>query len=479
MPPNSEYVSSHECLHKTLIHKTAYPDLKLTTSHLVLSPAFLSRNNMSATSDLLSNTSQNEPLKGIWQAVKPYTAILREVSHHSPSSPSPPSMMQKSVMESRRVACTHLTMERKYGSSKCMVCRRVPDFGWVYQCTQDQIDQDTYNDEVRTCTGAVQNDSGYSSGVQTPKVQGKTGLKPWMEQAVREGKYTQGQEATLRAQRQLVLNLITDSEKQHEAQVSSVPMSLDLVSKGIGDVPPNATPPKIPSIHKSKSRLFPFCIQRACPLCRATFKDRTWQYLEDVFSDPQSVEIDFETDLRRLSDPALVRNLGLRKPMHLSPILKTFGSSDKFSLNDLGQLVRRSSACERQADIQSSLQPAVLPTQEPDTKGFRKSVKKGFRRLLMSRRNSFYTTPAGGTTESGRTSALPSQQLNDSADFDIGLWRQLNMEILAEAAATRLPGVDGEDYLEGAVKDIDEGVEALALTEEAADLGTADILVAV
>lgn len=479
---DSEYAWSHECLHKTLIHKTARSDLRLTTFHLLLPSSLLSPHNMPATSDLLSSTSHIEPLKGLLQAVKPYTAILREVvNHRSPSPPSTPSNLQTSIMLSRRVACTHLTMKRKYGRSKCMVCRLVPELGWVYQCTQDQIDEDAYDGEMLTFAGAIHNDSAYASGTQTPKGPAKTKLKPWMEQAVKEGKYTPEQEATLRAQRQVVLDTIAESEGQFESQAKSVPNSLDLVSKGKGEVPPDATPPKMPSMQRSKPRLFPYCIHRACQFCRPTFKDRVWQHLEDVFSDTAPVEVCFDGDPRPLSDPKYVRNLGLRKPppMHRSPTLKTFGSTEKFSLNDLGQIVRTSTAYERPRENQDSVQSDRPNTQEPDTKGFQKSVKRGFRRMLMSRRNSFYTAPATSTTKLDANSVLPMRPVNDSADFDIGLWRQVNIEVLAEAAATRLPGEDGEDRLEEGGENAEECEETLALTEEAGDLGTADIIVAV
>ena len=347
----------------------------------------------------------------------------------------------------------------------------------MYQCTQDL--DDIMNRSETSLSAPLHTDSGYVSGAESPREPRKTELKPWMEQAVKEGKYTLEQEATLRAQRQKVLETITQSESRFEAQLESIPISLDQITKSKGDVSTSdVPPPKIRSIQKTKPRLFPYCIQRACQLCRPTFKDRVWQRFENVLTDDAPVDVSFETDQRPLSDPKFVRHLGLRKPLFArSPVLKTYGSMENLSLDDLGQIVHGNDTKERRTHSQEGLQHSTPASAEADSTGFRNSVKRSFKRMLMSRRNTFYDMPPGGTPPMKTKSDLSMTLMNDSADFDISLWRQLNEEVLSEASATHLPGQDGYDGLE--VEPGLEAEEAIALTEEAADLGTADIIVAV
>lgn len=66
----------------------------------------------------------------------------------------------------------------------------------------------------------------------------------------------------------------------------------------------------------------------------------------------------------------------------------------------------------------------------------------------------------------------------DRADFDIGLWREHNDEILHTASNVKLPGHDGMDGLEDQTKEVEVG-DGVAVTEEAVDTGTPDVIMAV
>ena len=78
----------------------------------------------------------NEAFDAMLDTVKHYSALARNVITHSNSLPTTPPRV--SPIQQRRMACTHLTMKRQYGDYSCMICRKIPDIGWIYICTQDE-----------------------------------------------------------------------------------------------------------------------------------------------------------------------------------------------------------------------------------------------------------------------------------------------------------------------------------------------------
>lgn len=66
----------------------------------------------------------------------------------------------------------------------------------------------------------------------------------------------------------------------------------------------------------------------------------------------------------------------------------------------------------------------------------------------------------------------------DRVDFDMALWRELNDETLHTASNVKLPGHDDFDGLEDQAKEVEVG-DGVAVTEEAVDTGTADVIMAV
>ena len=71
--------------------------------------------------------------------------------------------------------------------------------------------------------------------------------------------------------------------------------------------------------------------------------------------------------------------------------------------------------------------------------------------------------------------------MQEDVESDLGLWRDRNSSgLLAHATRTRLPGQDGTDGLDietgGGEVIVDNGI---AVTEEAVDLRSADIIMAV
>ena len=112
---------------------------------------------------------------------------------------------------------------------------------------------------------------------------------------------------------------------------------------------------------------------------------------------------------------------------------------------------------------------------EPESRGFRDSVKRAFRGMLSSSKRD--STSSRSNSRPPRKARFTEEE-DDGVEFDMDLWRHLNDELLHQASVVPLPGHDGMDGLshEEGVIEVEDGV---AVTEEAVDLGTADIIMSV
>ncbi|KAL9123495.1 MAG: hypothetical protein Q9217_007070 [Psora testacea] len=119
---------------------------------------------------------------------------------------------------------------------------------------------------------------------------------------------------------------------------------------------------------------------------------------------------------------------------------------------------------------------------EPESKGFRRSIKTAVRKWIERRESSAEAAEAEVQNLRGRGRGLEEEGDgsggSEDEDLDMALWRALNEEVLRQASEVPLPGVDGMDGL-GLVNDEIDTVEEVAVTEEAADLGAADVILSV
>ncbi|KAL9018583.1 MAG: hypothetical protein Q9185_004099 [Variospora sp. 1 TL-2023] len=182
----------------------------------------------------------------------------------------------------------------------------------------------------------------------------------------------------------------------------------------------------------------------------------------------------YENDpTRPLSDPDVLRTLGLRKAKAGRPPLRTFDSMGIYTINAQGQLALSSGNGTRSTALNNLSADVADQKAEADSKGFRDSVKRAFKGMLISRKRD------SGSSKYSRGSSRKKRIPDDgSAEFDLSLWRELSEELLREAARIPLPGHDGKDGLE-AEEDEVEVEDGVAVTEEAVDLGTADIIMSV
>lgn len=342
-------------------------------------------------------------------------------------------------------------------------------------------------------------------------------LKPWMEKAIKDGHYTDEHICIIKAQKQKVRATIAAAEKAFEEYqrpaTSSKPISSESEQCKTSTLPEESptspsidaslhlpfpvitevhnTPntrlakksptdksiqldsllpvPSIPGIHVTV-RMLPKCSYMCCQRCRPTFQDRCFQYLEGIVHRTDPVpNIDFATDNRPVANAAVVRKLGLYKPK--SKRIRTHVNmgicedKEDHEPNHGSPLQRmRYSLDDNSKDINDS---------EQASKGFRESVRRAFRGMITSRRR-----PSKSSQTSRRSKRESEIQEEDGEDFDMGLWKELNEELLEEASEVKLPGHDGMDGLDHEMGEV-EVPGGVSVTEEGVDLRVADIIMSV
>ena len=449
---------------------------------------------------------ENDFILDLLNGLKPLALKVQESilpkSFALPLTPTPQSPPQKKApmpdvkvpsIATRRAACTHLTMEPLYGDFTCNVCSRFSSFGWVYCCTQDD-------------PPAARPPPNSISETTNPPPTAK--LSPWIEKAIDEGHYTPEQIHKLQAQKQHVVDIARLAIDQFEQSQSNVANPLSLTPTTLQSVDANphlpfpvinevqepaaAGPPTAGAklVQQSKLRMFPFCKFCACQLCRPTHRDRAWQSFDDIFEKDQEIPfIHYEDSNRPLASASILRKIGLRPPrLPKRPLLGSLGNRAIYSRNEEGKFVLndKNGAYRRSADPTGSSTDIADVKVEPESKGFREGMKRAFKSMLMTRRSSSRSLRKRKSSDGTDTTD------ENTVEFDMGLWTELNDELLREASAVPLPG---KDSIERLTKDVAKmevggtggvagvagvtGVGGVAVTEEAADLGTADVIMSV
>lgn len=368
-----------------------------------------------------------------------------------------------------------------------MVCHRPSAWGWIYSCTQDDKDDPGAAASIVQAAGMT-TESRMNDTISSAEPTDVGVLSLWIRDAIAKGKYTAEEISTLIAQRQKVIETIEASEEHFRKiqelefqrhSFAGAPQFADAnpylpfpvlgeVSTFITGSTPMTSPPPKPSI-------FPLCNYRACQVCRPTYRDRSWQTVEKAFHrSPYTSTMEIDHPDPPLLDVSLVRTLGLRKPKTFRPTLRTYGSSGVYTIDSRGQLVFTTGPLPKATNSRDSWFDVADQRVEPESKGFRDSLKRAFRDMLQSKnRNSL------SRKHSKRLDWRTEIHEDDSAEFDMGLYRELSEELLREAVNAPLPGHDGKDGLEGEdIEEIEVG-NGVAVTEEAVDLRTADIIMCV
>lgn len=411
----------------------------------------------------------------------------------------------------RRAACTHLTMERLQGDYHCDVCNRPSELGSVYLCIQDRKQHPTSNEgheagvgeldqrvsekltfeNVRKLNTRHVDPPSSGSEEQTPESRMPTPeLSPWIETAVREGQYTSEQVAFLQAQKQKVVDTanaaVFSFEEERSKDHTAIQRPSDTTDSGSADTNPHAPDPTITKAHQTslhgplpaaiskqpKLKMFPFCEFRSCQACRPTYRDRAWLSFDTIFASEgpgSSVDLFLEDqyDSRPLASASIMRSIGLRKPPpRVRPSLRTIDGRIRISFHNSDQPYFPNTASQYSVDLTNSVDLADDRV-EPESRGFRESIKRAFRNMMLTRRDS-----------SQFDTKRKSKEEVEKLDFDVDLWNRLNEVLLKEASSVPLPGHDGMDGLGGEIGEVDVA-EGVAVTEESVGLGAADIIISV
>lgn len=374
------------------------------------------------------------------------------------------------TLQTRRAACTHLTVARVYGPHCCSICHRPSRFGWLYQCTQDE----QQHEGVSATTTSYLEHKDDTSGYNTPNDSiNATRLSPWIEKAIQQGHYTSEQIFLMRVQRQNVVQSIAAAEDymMDHPNLNSPPAShqstITLAAKIKGLLPdrsrseiqavkePEPSPAALNLRTASKPQVFPACEFRYCQICRPTFRDRAWIKFDDIFADESCAStIDFDHDNRPVSLLSLVCNIGLREVR-----------------------LPRSQYVPKRHILPSGLyhRRTIIPHDpriESERNSFRRGVMRAFRGMLMSGRRSSRSR----SRPASRRRAQISTDVDAINGCDLGSWRSQDDELLQLATSVHLPGHDGMDGLgtEDAEIEVEDGI---AVTEEGVDLGAADVII--
>ena len=202
--------------------------------------------------------------------------------------------------------------------------------------------------------------------------------------------------------------------------------------------------------------------------------------LEPIFAMDFLTAVEYSLDPPRpVLDARVVRKIGLHEPLPTRPPLRSLDSIRRYSTRS-SRIVAHANKASRRST--STISPAALADTvdisdetEPESRGFRDSMKRAFRGMLPSRKRD--STSSRSSSRSPRRARYTEDE-DDGVEFDMGLWQRLNNELLQQASGVPLPGHDGMDGLsheEGEIE-VEDGV---AVTEEGVDLGTADIIMSV
>jgi hypothetical protein len=248
------------------------------------------------------------------------------------------------------------------------MCRRHPNIGWVYRCTQDH-------------EGFLPESDFTTTGETAPIIiRGATSiwrLKQWMYEAVLKGQYTVEQFSTLFQQRQGVKKAIfsqSDSTATPSTSVSSddscnstdlTSTTLTSIASSYPDDDSEMNPDENGISHQDKlyqstitkqllddrdiatikgrssasDPSYPACAWTCCQTCRPTYRDRAWLSLDAVVSGPTKAPPSWEFENRRISEARIVANMGLPKPGPPFPLDDSrYDSSSEAPLSNDGNL---------------------------------------------------------------------------------------------------------------------------------------------
>lgn len=210
-----------------------------------------------------------------------------------------------------RTVCTHMIMDRVYGLA-CSVCRRVPAYGWVYQCRQDhQLGlEDPLPDIFEKPFVPVGCDDDIDAKARVAEF---LEMSPSIINGIRAGNYTLREINKLLTQRETVLRVIEQQQirsekKNKKMRVESRIASVGTTTHSHGHA--SVSKPRRDSLVVEYTDAESNCNYAVCGGCRSYFDTRLHMTFETVIDQPPLTAADMQK--LRMIDPAVARTIGLR-----------------------------------------------------------------------------------------------------------------------------------------------------------------------
>jgi hypothetical protein len=275
-----------------------------------------------------------------------------------------------------RANCTHITMDVLHGPGMtCDFCGRASVLGWLYQCQQDKLSSAQAREELRYIT----HDLPVNEMSPIKELEAIGMSDSIIDQFKKGNVYEPWQVELLKAQK---LHLQKAIEKQLEKERE--PWNTHTTSDSADErtrrnsqnsnisIHPNITmrvstrQASLSLVHKMdkfrlRSASMARCTLKCCQACRPYFKDRAFMSFDLAFAN----EVDLLDTIEGLpvADAAIVRQIGLRRPLLRRPLFNRGSNSQDTSSSEL---TNSSSSGLGESDLEFDLNPseevAAVPT---------------------------------------------------------------------------------------------------------------------
>ena len=320
--------------------------------------------------------------------------------------------------------------------------------------------------------------SKFTPSTQEPAFQMPTAeLAAWITKAIKDGQYSPEQIEILKAQKRNVVEVAQMAIEQHEREAvpRNSPYPRNSTRPNDANVEDDTAiedsgPPALP-----KLRLFPYCKFQACQACRPTFRDRTWQHFADVYALDASAIIESEDcdffNTRPLTSCNVSPTIGCRTPEPRVPLKPPLIRRQHRSFRDCNKPnkhLRVPDSPAKKFDDEKPDDIGVAYSQlETGTNSFHENVRRVMKGLNR------WDSPSS----SRKVRMVPNFIKNDEAALN----RKMDGSSLEEVAYVPLPE---QDITDGVVEEVGElekvdFAEGVAVKEESADLGAADVIISV
>ncbi|KAF2104414.1 hypothetical protein NA57DRAFT_51241 [Rhizodiscina lignyota] len=424
---------------------------------------------------------------------------------HSSKKPQSPQQAMRRVVT--RPNCTHIVMMRAYGTLACHICGRVPDFGWLYVCQQDQqaVQTPHPNDSDASSSGGLYS---IKEDLQLTDLRKATdcpivfemvalGFSRSVVENARNGLYTAEQLQILVTQKKRMWETLHAQEAMRNVNDAL----MFAMSGNFKPTPTSAfarsmsSPGRRSSVRKESPARYRLrnnrsqaaqCTFQVCHGCRPYYIDRCFTSFEAVFAAEEEPITETESRLLPVRDVGILRKIGLRVPrisISNSSGLSTIStmptqsiSSEEYEIYDEPRAIAEDLSF---ADLSSRRNVASA---KGGLSSSRTQLKRTLSDILRDKRLSSSSDQSNVTLPLEGTGAL--RDLDECAeDFDISLFRKINrgdtlspLTHSLRRSTTRLPlrPIAFEDAsFYGEEVEVDGGV---ALTEEAVETHTPDII---